>query len=212
MPTRRTAVLRGLSRARRVQDFGRTMPDPAPRARLAAGTARRGWQLRQSPRACLRDDAVNGGSGHGDASSRWPEDRDAGMWLLDRCHAGGGFFASDRAGPDLLSTATALHALSSLHCHSEGSSSPALDFVDSSGPTARFYGTGRTMTPTVSTPTTHCSRWGTQPVKKSLLWLPAFHLRQGYGGPAVALAEAGHRRLRPALNFRLKAEATGVIP
>ncbi len=43
-------------------------------------------------------------------------DRDAGMWLLDRCHARGGFFASATTPvPDLLSTATALHALSALH-------------------------------------------------------------------------------------------------
>ncbi len=43
-------------------------------------------------------------------------DRDAGMWLLDRCHTSGGFFAAPAAPvPDLLSTATALHALSAMH-------------------------------------------------------------------------------------------------
>ena len=59
-------------------------------------------------------------------------DRDAGIWLLDRCHAAGGFFAS-RASPmpDLLSTATALHALSSLHVPIGGLREPCLDFVDS---------------------------------------------------------------------------------
>ena len=41
-----------------------------------------------------------------------PLDRAAGLWLLDRCHARGGFFASPSTPvPDLLSTATALHAL-----------------------------------------------------------------------------------------------------
>ena len=61
-----------------------------------------------------------------------PQDRDAGMWLLDRCHAGGGFFASPAAPlPDLLSTATALHALSSLHLPLGGLTEPCLDFVDS---------------------------------------------------------------------------------
>ena len=59
-------------------------------------------------------------------------DRDAGMWLLDRCHKSGGFFASpDAPVPDLLSTATALHALSSLHVPIAGIREPCLDFVDS---------------------------------------------------------------------------------
>jgi prenyltransferase beta subunit len=59
-------------------------------------------------------------------------DRDTGMWLLDRCHAHGGFFASRSTPvPDLLSTATALHALSSLHVPIAGLREPCLDFVDS---------------------------------------------------------------------------------
>ena len=61
-----------------------------------------------------------------------PPDRDAGMWLLDRCHARGGFFASRATPvPDLLSTATALHALSALHVPIAGLREPCLDFVDS---------------------------------------------------------------------------------
>ena len=61
-----------------------------------------------------------------------PPDRDAGMWLLDRCHARGGFFASRATpAPDLLSTATALHALSSLHVPMAALREPCLDFVDS---------------------------------------------------------------------------------
>jgi hypothetical protein len=59
-------------------------------------------------------------------------DRDAGMWLLDRCHMSGGFFAAPAAPiPDLLSTATALHALSSMHMPLAGVREPCLDFVDS---------------------------------------------------------------------------------
>lgn len=59
-------------------------------------------------------------------------DRNAGMWLLDRCHARGGFFASAATPvPDLLSTATALHALSSLGVPIAGLREPCLDFVDS---------------------------------------------------------------------------------
>ena len=59
-------------------------------------------------------------------------DRDAGMWLLDRCHKSGGFFAVPAAPvPDLLSTATALHALSALGVPVTGVREPCLDFVDS---------------------------------------------------------------------------------
>jgi prenyltransferase beta subunit len=59
-------------------------------------------------------------------------DRAAGLWLLDRCHPRGGFFAScSTPVPDLLSTATALHALSALHLPLAGLRDPCLDFVDS---------------------------------------------------------------------------------
>jgi hypothetical protein len=59
-------------------------------------------------------------------------ERDTGMWLLDRCHTGGGFFAAPAAPvPDLLSTATALHALSSLRVPIAGIREACLDFVDS---------------------------------------------------------------------------------
>lgn len=61
-----------------------------------------------------------------------PADREAGMWLLDRCHARGGFFASAATPvPDLLSTATALHAISSMHLPMAGLREPCLDFIDS---------------------------------------------------------------------------------
>jgi hypothetical protein len=72
-----------------------------------------------------------------------PPDRDAGMWLLDRCHSGGGFFAAPAAPvPDLLSTATALHALSSLHVPIGGIAERCLDFIDSLWTNrGGFYGT-----------------------------------------------------------------------
>ena len=63
-------------------------------------------------------------------------------WLLARCR-GGGFFASpDAPLPDLLSTATALHALSSLHVPIDGIREACLDFVDSLWTSqGAFYGT-----------------------------------------------------------------------
>ncbi len=52
-------------------------------------------------------------------------------WLLSRRHADGGFFATPLAPiPDLLSTATALHALSGLHADLSGVREPCLDFLD----------------------------------------------------------------------------------
>ena len=70
-------------------------------------------------------------------------DRDAGMWLLDRCHDRGGFLASPSTPlPDLLSTATALHALAALHVPTAGLVEPCLDFVDSLWTNrGGFYGT-----------------------------------------------------------------------
>lgn len=57
---------------------------------------------------------------------------DVGDWLLARGHPEGGFFAGPRVSmPDLLSTATALHALSALHADVSAVREPCLDFVDS---------------------------------------------------------------------------------
>ena len=53
-------------------------------------------------------------------------------WLLSRCLPAGGFFAVPGAPiPDLLSTATALHALAGLHVPLSGLREPCLDFIDS---------------------------------------------------------------------------------
>lgn len=52
-------------------------------------------------------------------------------WLLSRHSAEGGFFAMPMAPmPDLLSTATALHALSGMHADIEAIREPCLDFLD----------------------------------------------------------------------------------
>jgi hypothetical protein len=55
-----------------------------------------------------------------------------GDWLLARCRPEGGFFATPVAPvPDLLSTATALHALACLHVPLDPIREPCLDFLDS---------------------------------------------------------------------------------
>ncbi|MAG57977.1 MAG: hypothetical protein CMJ83_16960 [Planctomycetes bacterium] len=54
-----------------------------------------------------------------------------GSWILQRIHADGGFLAAPRAPmPDLLSTATALHALSGLQIDYTPVRERCLDFID----------------------------------------------------------------------------------
>jgi prenyltransferase beta subunit len=61
-----------------------------------------------------------------------PVPPEAGQWLLDRAHPQGGFTAVRGIDvPDLLSTATALHALSGMHVPFEHLKEPCLDFLDS---------------------------------------------------------------------------------
>ncbi|PYK02665.1 MAG: hypothetical protein DME23_01180, partial [Verrucomicrobia bacterium] len=52
-------------------------------------------------------------------------------WLLARCHSAGGFLAAPNAPmPDLLSTATALHALAGMQVSFEQVKEKCLDFID----------------------------------------------------------------------------------
>ena len=60
-----------------------------------------------------------------------PVPADAVTWLLARSHPKGGFSATEDAPmPDLLSTATALHALSGQHVSVEHLKEQTLDFLD----------------------------------------------------------------------------------
>lgn len=72
-----------------------------------------------------------------------PLDPHLSVWLLDRCHASGGFLATLTAPvPDLLTTATGLHALAALHAPLAGVQDACLDFVDSLWTNrGGFYGT-----------------------------------------------------------------------
>ena len=61
-----------------------------------------------------------------------PIDPSLGKWLLDRHRPEGGFLAMPEAPiPDLLSTATALHALAGMQVDFEAINEPCLDFIDS---------------------------------------------------------------------------------
>lgn len=60
-----------------------------------------------------------------------PINQTVGDWLLARCHPEGGFLASpDAPMPDLLSTATALHALAGLQVSFAHAKESCLDFID----------------------------------------------------------------------------------
>ncbi len=59
-------------------------------------------------------------------------DTELAEWLLAHAHPQGGFFSLHETPiPDLLSTATALHALSALHAPLDAVREPCLDFIDS---------------------------------------------------------------------------------
>jgi prenyltransferase beta subunit len=61
-----------------------------------------------------------------------PAEASVADWLLSRCHPEGGFYATPLAPiPDLLSTATALHALAGMKADIGDRKEPCLDFVDS---------------------------------------------------------------------------------
>lgn len=63
-------------------------------------------------------------------------------WLLERVHGGGGFLAAPGVPfPDLLSTATALHALAGVQVPLGGLREPCLDFVDTLWTGRAFVGT-----------------------------------------------------------------------
>ena len=66
-----------------------------------------------------------------------------GEWLLARVHADGGFLAAPNAPlPDLLSTATALHALAGLQVPLDSIKDKCLDYIDSLWTNeGSFYGT-----------------------------------------------------------------------
>ena len=71
-----------------------------------------------------------------------PVDQRIGQWLLERVHRDGGFLAAPAAPiPDLLSTATALHALAGLHVDFEHLKESCLDFIDTLWtPRGSFFG------------------------------------------------------------------------
>jgi prenyltransferase beta subunit len=126
------------------QDLRAFMPD-APRM-LASLEA-----LRTSDGAWANDSSLKAGSTNATAAAvailrnlRVPIPDDAREWLLRRAHPDGGFLAAPNAPlPDLLSTATALHALAGLQVPLDSVlKERCLDFIDSLWTNeGSFYGT-----------------------------------------------------------------------
>ena len=146
---------------RAYQDLGRELPDPET---VLASLQR----LRGSDGSyaiypgLLRPDAVTAAAVVASRHLGGAADRDAGMWLLDRCHASGGFFVAREAPmPDLLSTGTALHALYPPCVPIAGIREACLDFVDSLWTNrGGFYGNWGDDEARLRVPTTRCWRWG----------------------------------------------------
>ena len=92
-----------------------------------------------------------------------PINRSVGDWLLARHHPQGGFVAAPGAPmPDLLSTATALHALAGMDIPLEAVREDCLDLSIRSGRTrALSMATGAMNTPIPNTLSTRCWPWGT---------------------------------------------------
>jgi hypothetical protein len=90
-----------------------------------------GWRLGERARIESRRDQLH--CGHGDLALRlgMPVAPAVGDWLLRAAHREGGFVATPGAPiPDLLSTATALHALAGLERDFSTIKEPCLDFID----------------------------------------------------------------------------------
>lgn len=113
------------------QDIGREMPEPH---RLLECLAR----LRAEDGGYANQDDMPMGLTPATAAAATllrhldgPADPALAGWLLSRCHPDGGFFATPLAPiPDLLSTATALHALAGMHASLSAVREPCLDFID----------------------------------------------------------------------------------
>jgi prenyltransferase beta subunit len=130
------------------QDLGAAVPDPH---RVAASVS----ALRSEDGGFANDPGRSHGSTPATAAAialtrhlDMPLAPGLAGWLLSRCRDGGFFAGAHAPVPDLLSTATALHALSALHAPFDDIRERCLDFVDSLWTSqGAFYGTWADETP-----------------------------------------------------------------
>jgi prenyltransferase beta subunit len=114
------------------QDMGEALPDPNELARCVDG-------LRTADGAYANERGLKVGTTTATAAAavllrqlNRPVPCTLGDWLLARCDTRGGFMATPGAPfPDLLSTATALHALAGMNVSLEPIRERCLDFLDS---------------------------------------------------------------------------------
>jgi prenyltransferase beta subunit len=113
------------------QDLGATLPDPLRLVQCLK-------LLETRDNAWANERGVPVGSTNATAAAitllrhlNAPMNSAVGEWLLARAHPQGGFLAMPKAPlPDLLSTATTLHALSGLQVSFESHKERCLDFID----------------------------------------------------------------------------------
>jgi len=99
------------------QDLSADLADEAEVARCLESLRSQDGGFNNSPGMEMGATAATAAAMVAMAELRRPVDGAAGGWLLDRCLAGGGFLAMPGlTRPDLLSTATALHALGATGC------------------------------------------------------------------------------------------------
>lgn len=114
------------------QDLRAPVPDPDGLARSLLSLVTADGGLSNAPDAPV---GITPATAGGIALLRQleaPVPESLGAWLLARAHPQGGFRAiPDAPMPDLLSTATALHALVSMHVDIAPVKEPCLDFLDS---------------------------------------------------------------------------------
>ena len=114
------------------QDLGRPLPDPHGLLASVAGLRSGDMAYSNQPGDARGTTTVTAAAVMLLRALGGAPDPHLGVWLLDRCQSNGGFLASAAAPiPDLLSTATGLHALAALDVPIAGLREACLDFVDS---------------------------------------------------------------------------------
>lgn len=114
------------------QDIGHEPPDTAPLADSILALQTRDGAFANTPDLPTGSTTATAAAVTLLRFLQQPIPEGIGPWLLARAHEQGGFLATTNAPlPDLLSTATALHALAGLHADFSSVVEPCLDFVDS---------------------------------------------------------------------------------
>jgi prenyltransferase beta subunit len=113
------------------QDLGAEIPDVAGLARCVGSLRSTGGGYGNSPDMEIGSTPATAAAVTILRELDQNADDSVGRWLLERCWKGGGFLATPAAPiPDLLSTATALHALAGLGINLKQIKEPSLDFID----------------------------------------------------------------------------------